>query len=510
MVRILKNDRGTIGDENLDPKADNKSENNLDLNLSNRSSQELIGLWQTGSQEAAQVLLARYEVRLIALVASRLGHKYKNKIVPEDVVQSAMGSFFRVTKANTKRSIKLESSVTAWSILATFSRRKLTRALERETAVKRGGGWNRISLDDLAPSLPIEPTALEADEILSDVRSVLDDEQIKLLNLLLENATQGEAAEKLGVDERTIRRRIASIRETVANRLVSQSESDNSPLDVSAENISLPNISYRKFVLGKLLGSGALGKVYLAHMQADGQPIAVKFMHRHLWNNPKSRFSLLNEIDQASNINHYGVIKYLGWGQSPHGGPYLVSEYVAGQSLSSIGPCDADTAVQWLVQLCEAISASHQAGIVHGDLNPNNILVNDNGRIVVIDFGFATHNQHTQSQEPLNGRTADSLETRGGTLGFAAPEQISSAFGTLSYRTDIYAIGGVAYYLLTGKSPHAGDSVLDTVSDNDVVLTISTKTPAEVKLLAVAKVTLKKSVNNRPSSVHELIRLLLD
>ena len=482
----------------------------MDSTLSNRTSRELIELWRAGSQEAAQVLLARYEVRLIALVASRLSRRYKDRIAPEDVVQSAMGSFFRVTKASAKTSIKLESTVTAWSILTTFARRKLARAIERETAFKRGGGWDRISFDDLLPILSTEPAAIEADEILVDVRSVLDEEQIQLLNLLLENASQTEAAEKIGVDERTIRRRIVTIRETVASRLASQNEPDSSSVDPSTANISLPNISYRTFVLGKLLGSGALGKVYLARMQTDGKPIAVKFMHRHLWSSPKSRFSLLNEIDQASKINHPGVIKYLGWGQSPHGGPYIVSEYVAGRSLASVGHHDAKTAVQWLVQICDAIAASHQAGIVHGDLTPNNILVDDKGRIVVIDFGFATQSKHWLSEENKLAQSVDPFESTGGTLGFAAPEQISSAFGKISCCTDIYAIGGLAYYLLTGQSPHSDHAILDTLSERDVVLTKPLGQQAEAKLVAVANLTLKKSINQRPISVGELLRMLHD
>jgi hypothetical protein len=148
-VRIMENRAGTEGGENLDDKADIEFQKISDSNLTNRASRELVEMWQSGSQEAARVLLARYEVRLIALVASRLNRKYRDGIAPEDVVQSAMGSFFRVTRASANPSIKLESTASAWNILSTFVRRKLARALERETAAKRGGGRTRTSLDDL-------------------------------------------------------------------------------------------------------------------------------------------------------------------------------------------------------------------------------------------------------------------------------------------------------------------------------------------------------------------------
>jgi eukaryotic-like serine/threonine-protein kinase len=338
------------------------------VNLTSRASRELVDLWQAGSQEAAQVLLARYEVRLIALVASRLNRKFRDSITPEDVVQSALGSFFRVTRASVKTSIKLESTASAWNILATFVRRKLARALERESAFKRRGGRTRVSLDDLEPDLRTNPSATEADELLAEIHSLLNSDQSQLLELLLKNATQKEIADQLGVDERTIRRRITALRDIVIGQHASVEERDGARLPSAPETTNLPNISYRQFVLGKLVGSGALGKVYRARLQTDGQVVAVKFMHRNLWTNPNSKLSFLREIDHASKINHPGVVKYLGWGQSPHGGPYLVCEYIDGQPLTNAKPDDSSTSVQWLTQICDAVAAAHQAGVVHGDL----------------------------------------------------------------------------------------------------------------------------------------------
>jgi eukaryotic-like serine/threonine-protein kinase len=505
-VRIVRNKTGTGGGEDLDNKADSQFQNFLDSNLTNRASHELIDLWHSGSQDAARVLLARYEVRLIALVASRLNRKYRQSIEPEDVVQSAMGSFFRATNAIANPSIKLESTASAWNILATFTRRKLSRALERETAIKRGGGRTRVPLGDNEPNgIPI-PSILEADEVVSEIQSLLNLDQLQLLELLLENATQKEIAEQQGVDERTIRRRITAIREIVARRL-SSPELQNAPSSKSPiENINLRNIGYREFVLGKLVGSGALGKVYRARLQSDGQLVAVKFMHRHLWTNPESRLSFLREIEHASKINHTGVVKYFGWGQSPHGGPYLVCEYVDGQPLTSVRPCDSLISVQLLSQICDAVAAAHQVGVIHGDLTPNNILLSHNGRIVVTDFGFATHRH-----KPLADSVVfESIASPGGTLGFAAPEQISSAFGTISFATDIYAIGGLAYYLLTGRSPHDGKLLLDTITNDDVCLPNSNHSPAESKLAAVAMLALKKAFDSRPQSVAELVPVLFD
>lgn len=503
-VRIVENRVGTGGGENLDDKADIKIQKISDSNLTNRASRELVEMWRSGSQDAARVLLARYEVRLVALVASRLNRKYRDGIAPEDVVQSAMGSFFRVTRAGANPSIKLESTASAWNILATFVRRKLARALERETAVKRGGGRTRVSLDDLETDLSTNPSVTEANELLDEIHSLLNSDHSRLLELLLENKTQREIAEQLGVDERTIRRRIKSMQDIVKGQLAPVDDRSGALLDSAIETINLPNISYRQFVLGKLVGSGALGKVYRARLQTDGQVVAVKFMHRHLWTDPNSRLSFLREIDHASKINHSGVVKYLGWGQSPHGGPYLVCEYVDGQPLSNVKPIDSSTSVQWLSQICEAVAAAHEAGVVHGDLTPNNILLDHNGRIVVTDFGFARYSQAARIERvPL-----ESIASLGGTLGFAAPEQISSAFGTISFATDIYAIGGIAFCLLTGLSPHDGRLVLETITDDDVSVPNTSRTPADCKLADVARFAMKKAINQRPQSLDALVDIL--
>lgn len=138
--------------------------------------------------------------------------------------------------------------------------------------------------------------------------------------------------------------------------------------------------------------------------------------------------------------------------------------------------------------------------------HPGDILVDREGRIVITDFGFASYAQNSK-ENPDEFAASESL---GGTLGFAAPEQISSAFGTVSFATAIYAIGGIAFYLLTGRGPHDTNSILDTVTDEDVHLSSSGRTQAESKLAAVAKQALRKAINCRPKSVDELITLLVD
>ncbi len=151
----------------------------------------------------------------------------------------------------------------------------------------------------------------------------------------------------------------------------------------------------------------------------------------------------------------------------------------------------------------------HQAGVVHGDLTPNNILLEHSGRIVITDFGFAKHLREPFAKtEFADQLDTDSFASSGGTLGFAAPEQISSAFGSVGFATDIYAVGGIAYYLLTGQSPHDGGVLLDTIADADILVPSPIGSLAAAKLVSWAELALKKAINQRPQSIVRLAEVL--
>lgn len=479
-------------------------------NLENLPSSELIKRWRLGSQDAARVLTARYEVRLVALVASRLNRKFRPSIDPTDVVQSAIGSFFRVTAKTDQEPIQNESSFSAWNLLATFVRRKLSGALRRETAQKRGGNWSRASLELIADTQGAgESFESQAMDLIADLQSALEPDQMQLIELLVQNATQKEIAEKLGVNERTVRNRIAQLRSRLIDHDCTR-ESEKHKQEFVPITIGLPTISYREFVLGKLVGRGAFSKVYRACFQSDNRVVAVKFMHRDLWADPQSQESFLREIDHASRINHAGILKYFGWGQSPHGGPYLVCEFLEGHSLKDATAYSASLRLGWLRQICEAIRAAHDSGVVHGDLSPNNIMIETSGRVVITDFGLASYMRKSLSEVGMNSHAEVVANVPGGTLGFAAPEQISPAFGRVGPSTDIYGIGGIAYYLLTGRSPICDRSILQSISEADIDIPSLEQTFATSKLAEIAKIALKKAVNSRPQSISNLIATISD
>ncbi|GAB5513208.1 MAG: hypothetical protein Rhob2KO_09330 [Rhodopirellula baltica] len=89
-------------------------------------------------------------------------------------------------------------------------------------------------------------------------------------------------------------------------------------------------------MLGKLIGSSGFGKVYRANMQSDASTVAVKFLRKAFWQNEDARLSFVREIGIASQIQHPSVIRYLGYGKSPHGGPYVICEWIDGCSLRDV------------------------------------------------------------------------------------------------------------------------------------------------------------------------------
>ncbi|MEQ1827963.1 MAG: protein kinase [Pirellula sp.] len=484
---------------------------NSEITFADLSGHELIKKWRTGSQEAAAVLMERYRLRLIALVASRLSRGHQGSIEPEDVVQSAMGSFFRNTSSASQSRLQIESTLSVWNLLAMFARRKLSRSLERASAEKRGAGWDRNILDqiELLEIQQATPESQDVAELVNELNSMLAPDQVELLELLLAGNTQREIAEELSVDERTVRRRVTTIRNLLTPHLFENQITNDEDAKLQPPNLSLPRIGYGQFVLGKMIGSGGFGKVYQARKQATDTPVAVKFMHRHLWTDVRAKNSFLHEIDQASRIDHPGIIKYLGWGESPHGGPYILSELIEGSPLSRCRTVGDMHLVHVLRQVCEAVGVAHLSGVVHGDLTPNNILITPDGRAIITDFGLSTCLQPIAQSQGIDS----AVRSVGGTLGYAAPEQVSPAFGSIGPWTDIYAIGAIAYFCLTGIAPHlkadVTESLSSTISEEDettpgnVLITAASET-----LSKLVKLALRKTVTDRPNDIPTLMSAL--
>ncbi|MDY7225607.1 serine/threonine-protein kinase [Hyalangium rubrum] len=207
------------------------------------------------------------------------------------------------------------------------------------------------------------------------------------------------------------------------------------------------------FRLVRKLGGGGMGTVYLGEHTVIGSKVAVKFLHEHFASNEALVQRFLAEARAVNMIGHENIINIFDMNVVPPRRHYLVMEYLEGSPLSSMtgSPQTPAVVVPILTQVCDALQAAHVNGVVHRDLKPENIFLVRHDRtphfVKVLDFGIAKLFDGSQP----NGQT--SLGTIIGTPEYMAPEQWSGKVS--DGRTDLYALGIIAYELLTGRTPFA-------------------------------------------------------
>ena len=221
-----------------------------------------------------------------------------------------------------------------------------------------------------------------------------------------------------------------------------------------ADSDSLTNRRVGAYQVGEVIGAGGMGKVYLAH-RADGQyeqKVAIKFVKRGMDTDEILR-RFRTERQSLASLDHPNIAKLIDAGATEDGLPYFVMEYVDGRHIDQY--CDEHSMsigerIELFRQVCAAVHHAHQNLIIHRDLKPSNILVTDEGRIKLLDFGTAkllTGDHHDTTQQ---------LATEAGrqvlTPGYASPEQIRG--DTITTATDVYSLGVVLYELLSGRRPH--------------------------------------------------------
>ncbi|WP_230686658.1 serine/threonine-protein kinase [Catellatospora vulcania] len=205
-----------------------------------------------------------------------------------------------------------------------------------------------------------------------------------------------------------------------------------------------------RYRLDERIGAGGMGEVWRASDTVLGRVVAVKTVLPGLLDDPGFVRRFLAEARAMAGVRHRGVVTIHDY-QGDAGGAYLVMEHIEGEPLSRTlarhGRLTVESTLAVVAQTAEALQAVHDRGMVHRDVKPGNLLVRLDGAIVLTDFGIA--------------RTPDrtSLTTPGGILGtpsYLAPEQVLGR--PAEPRSDVYALGVVAYECLTGHRPFTGDN----------------------------------------------------
>lgn len=211
------------------------------------------------------------------------------------------------------------------------------------------------------------------------------------------------------------------------------------------------------FELLRLIGQGGMGRVYEARRGVDETHVAIKVLHPWLALDAVAGERLQREATAAIELKHPHVVPMLTTGISD-GSPFLVMELIAGEPLDQVlrdrsraAFADQRTIARGFADIADALEHAHRHGVIHRDVKPSNLLLTDDGRLLIGDFGLAR-----LSHQPSLTRSGEAV----GSPAYMSPEQIaSSADGTtIDHRTDIYSLGATLYELLTGRPPFVADS----------------------------------------------------
>jgi len=208
----------------------------------------------------------------------------------------------------------------------------------------------------------------------------------------------------------------------------------------------------QRYRVQRLLGKGGMGAVYLADDEVLGELVALKVISSAFSADEAAMVTRFRrEAAAARKVSSPSVIRIHDLGEARPGLLYLSMEYFAGRTLTEViaqrGVVPLKDAQDMLVQIGAGLEAAHQAGVIHRDLKPSNVLVGERGMIKIIDFGLATT------------AVGDGFTATGAILGtphYMAPEQVRGK--PVDARTDIYALGALAYHLVCGRPPFTGDN----------------------------------------------------
>jgi beta-lactam-binding protein with PASTA domain/serine/threonine protein kinase len=238
-----------------------------------------------------------------------------------------------------------------------------------------------------------------------------------------------------------------------------------------------------RYRVERFLARGGMATVYVATDLRLDRVVALKVMHPHLAHDQAFVSRFQREAKAAARLTHGHVVGVYDQG-SDGDHVYLAMEYVPGRTLRDVmrdfGPLSPEQALVLLDPVLEALAAAHAAGFVHRDIKPENVLISDDGRVKVADFGLARAMESSE-QSITHGVII-------GTVAYLSPEQVER--GEADGRSDLYAAGILLFEMITGQLPHAGESPLSVAyqhvhTDVPAPSTLNPAIPSEVDALVV-------------------------
>jgi serine/threonine-protein kinase len=254
-----------------------------------------------------------------------------------------------------------------------------------------------------------------------------------------------------------------------------------------------------RYELHELLGSGGMSSVYRAHDKLLERDVALKILHEHHHEDEEYVERFRREARAVAQLSHPNIVTVIDRGEED-GRQFIVFEYVAGETLKDVvdsGPLDVPRALEVTIAVARGLGFAHRHGIIHRDVKPQNVLLNQDGQAKVTDFGIAR-------SLDVEGMTESGTVL--GTSNYIAPEQATGQ--DVDVRTDVYSLGAVLFELLTGEVPFTGDSFVAVAMKHvheptPSVLDLRRDVPIRVAL-AVER-ALEKQPADRFGSMEELV-----
>ena len=275
----------------------------------------------------------------------------------------------------------------------------------------------------------------------------------------------------------------------VASDAIAGTEPTNAASPSVVDEVAIPG-----YVVGEQLGTGGFGRVFRARHAVIGREVAIKVLHHRYSKNPEVLARFIAEARAVNQISHPGIVEIFDFGALADGRHFCIMELLSGRNLRQLlaeRRLELAEAIPILRGIAESVEAAHAVGIAHRDLKPDNVFVCTDGRIKLIDFGLAKLTREEDAQVTQSGVVF-------GTPLYMSPEQCRGK--GIDTRTDLYAFGALAYHVLVGEPPFAGDSLELVLHHlNDTAIAPSLRCPAvspdvDDVLLAL----LAKDPNNRP------------
>jgi serine/threonine protein kinase len=279
-----------------------------------------------------------------------------------------------------------------------------------------------------------------------------------------------------------------------------------------------PGTRLGSYEIRDLLGGGGMASVYRGEHVTIGRTVAIKVLSRVLARTPAVVVRFLQEAKASSKVRHENVVEVTDFGETSDGRPYMVMEYLEGESLAATlrreGALSWERARPMLVQLLAALQAAHERGVIHRDMKPENVFrisrMGSDDFLKVFDFGIA------KVLLGDDGNPAKPLTIEGqilGTPAYMSPEQCLG--DPVDARSDLYAVGVIAYEMLTGRPPFEGketskllyDQVYTRVPEMREVLPPGVEIPKRIE--GLVRRALEKDREARYATAQEFAEALL-